>query len=97
MTDSPELASAVAELPDAGQIAGTLSAPQLDLLRDVCLHSSLGVSESYKPARKLVALGLVTLHDRRFGGKAAKPTELGLRVHLASRPLRGANDRTPTE
>jgi hypothetical protein len=55
-----------------------LTKPQRELLRYLCTRAhQLSVSPSYKPARKLVELGLAELREQRLGNPILVVTDLG--------------------
>jgi hypothetical protein len=57
-----------------------LTKPQLETLEEIVHRDGLSVSASYKPAQRLVDLGLITLSEQRFGGHYARPTDAGRRA-----------------
>lgn len=61
-----------------------LTKPQQELLTNAIQAGRYTCDPNYKPAKKLVELELVTMHEGRFGGCTIVPTEAGRAVHSAN-------------
>jgi hypothetical protein len=64
---------------DAQRTPPKLTEPQRTLLRTAASSkpSGLPVATYYPPVKRLVALGLVTLHEQRYGGHKIVLTDAG--------------------